>query len=222
MFFSPFSIIFFAFFFVLFLLVLVFVNIGVIGLAFAKIGIAPQYMLTLILLTLIGSTVNIPVARLEEEELSDARIIQFYGIRYRLPAARRPRTTLLAVNVGGAVIPVLVSIYVLFKCQVPVRALLAMAIMSLVVYKLARPIRGVGIGVPLLVPPLLAAATALVLAPGNAPPVAYIAGTLGTLVGADLMNLRKIKGLGAPVASIGGAGTFDGIFLTGIIAVLLT
>jgi uncharacterized membrane protein len=27
--------------------------------------------------------------------------------------------------------------------------------------------------------------------------------------------------LGAPVASIGGAGTFEGVFLTGIVAVLL-
>jgi uncharacterized membrane protein len=41
------------------------------------------------------------------------------------------------------------------------------------------------------------------------------------LIGADLTNLDKVRGLGAPVASIGGAGTFDGIFLTGILAVLL-
>ena len=75
---------------------------------------------------------------------------------------------------------------------------------------------------PVLVPPLLAALIALIISPAKAPPVAYIAGTLGTLIGADLMNLKKITGLGAPVASIGGAGTFDGIFLTGIIAVLLT
>jgi len=52
-------------------------------------------------------------------------------------------------------------------------------------------------------------------------PLAYIAGSLGTLIGADLTNLDKVRGLGAPVASIGGAGTFDGIFLTGILAVLL-
>ena len=44
---------------------------------------------------------------------------------------------------------------------------------------------------------------------------------MGTLIGADLTNLDKVAGLGAPVASIGGAGTFDGIFLTGILAVLL-
>ena len=41
------------------------------------------------------------------------------------------------------------------------------------------------------------------------------------MIGADLLNLDKIRGLGAPVVSIGGAGTFDGIFLTGIVAVLL-
>jgi uncharacterized membrane protein len=45
--------------------------------------------------------------------------------------------------------------------------------------------------------------------------------SLGTLIGADLLNLDKVQGLGAPVVSIGGAGTFDGIFVIGILAVLL-
>ena len=54
-----------------------------------------------------------------------------------------------------------------------------------------------------------------------AAPLAYIGGSLGVLIGADLLNLSLLRGLGAPVASIGGAGTFDGIFLTGVIAVLL-
>jgi uncharacterized membrane protein len=49
-----------------------------------------------------------------------------------------------------------------------------------------------------------------------------VAGTLGTLIGADLTNFGRIRGLGAPIASIGGAGTWDGVFLTGIVAVLLT
>jgi uncharacterized membrane protein len=44
---------------------------------------------------------------------------------------------------------------------------------------------------------------------------------LGTLLGADVLNLGKIQALGAPVASIGGAGTFDGIFMTGILSVLM-
>lgn len=80
---------------------------------------------------------------------------------------------------------------------------------------------GLGIAVPPLAPPLLAAAAALIIAPDTAAAVAYIAGSLGTLIGADLLNLRRLGELGAGVASIGGAGTFDGIFLSGIMAVVL-
>jgi uncharacterized membrane protein len=86
---------------------------------------------------------------------------------------------------------------------------------------LARPVPGVGIAMPALIPPILAALVALILAPAQGPMVAYIAGTLGVLIGADLLNLKNLTLLRAPVVSIGGAGTFDGIFLTGIIAVLL-
>jgi len=75
--------------------------------------------------------------------------------------------------------------------------------------------------VPTFVPPVVAASVALVFARRNAAPLAYICGSVGTLIGADLSNLDRLPALGAPVASIGGAGTFDGIFLSGILAVLL-
>jgi uncharacterized membrane protein len=61
----------------------------------------------------------------------------------------------------------------------------------------------------------------LLIAPENSAPLAYICGTMGVLLGADLLRLNDIRKIGTPVASIGGAGTFDGIFLTGIVAVLL-
>ena len=80
---------------------------------------------------------------------------------------------------------------------------------------------GIGIAVPIFLPALATAVVAMVLSRDHAAPLAYIAGSMGTLIGADLTNLDKVRGLGAPVASIGGAGTFDGIFLTGILAVLL-
>jgi uncharacterized membrane protein len=102
-----------------------------------------------------------------------------------------------------------------------VSGLVGVVIVAAVVHWLAAPIRGVGIAVPIFIPPLVATATAWVLQRRSAPPLAYIAGSLGTLIGADLLNLGKVQGLGAPVASIGGAGTFDGIFVTGILAVLL-
>jgi len=80
---------------------------------------------------------------------------------------------------------------------------------------------GVGIAIPIFTPPIAAAVTAMFISRRNAAPLAYIGGSLGTLIGADLLNLSKIQGLGAPVASIGGAGTFDGIFVAGIVAVLI-
>src|SRR5207302_2776156 len=86
---------------------------------------------------------------------------------------------------------------------------------------LAQPVPGLGIALPVFVPPISTAIVALLLSRRDAAPLAYIGGSMGTLIGADLFNLDKVQGLGAPVASIGGAGTFDGIFLTGILAVLL-
>ena len=129
--------------------------------------------------------------------------------------------TVVAVNVGGAVIPTLMSIYLLIKRELWVKGLVATAIVALVIHWMADPVPGLGIAVPVFLPALVTAVVALVLSRRDAAPLAYIAGSMGTLIGADLTNLDKVRGLGAPVASIGGAGTFDGIFLTGILAVLL-
>jgi Protein of unknown function (DUF1614) len=74
---------------------------------------------------------------------------------------------------------------------------------------------------PLARPFLLAGLVAVAPHPAAVAGLAYAGGTLGTLLGADLVNLPKVRRLGAPVVSIGGAGTFDGVFITGIVAVLL-
>ena len=154
--------------------------------------------------------------------MSDAVVVRFFGQRYVVPRQYRARETVVAVNLGGAVVPLLLSGYLLLQAQAPVRVLIATAVVAAVTHWYAQPLRGVGIAVPLFIPPLSAALVALLLVPQQAPLTAYVAGTTGTLIGADLLHLRKIPGLGAPVVSIGGAGTFDGVFLTGIIAVLLS
>jgi uncharacterized membrane protein len=128
---------------------------------------------------------------------------------------------ILAVNVGGAVIPTLLSIYLLSKNQLWGRGLIAIACVAMICHALAQPIRGVGIGLPIFVAPLVAVIIAAVISWRNAASLAYAGGSLGVLIGADLLNLDKLQGLGAPVLSIGGAGTFDGIFVTGMMAVLL-
>lgn len=203
----------------LFTLLVTLIEIGILHYAYEKIGINRRYIFALLLLSLLGSYVNIPVAELPEKVISGQEIT-FFGMRYVIPVVQEQRT-LIAVNLGGAVIPTIISIYLLVKGGMYVRGLVGVAVVTVVVHLLAHPVKGIGIAVPTLIPPLVAAGIAFLLSRQYAPSLAYIAGSLGTLIGADLLNLGKIQGLGAPVASIGGSGTFDGIFLTGILAVLL-
>jgi len=142
-------------------------------------------------------------------------------MRYVVPLVTAWPGTVLAVNVGGAVIPAIMSAYLVVRYQLWLRATLATVAIALIIHSMATPVPGVGIAVPVFVPVVATAILAFVLSREYAPPLAYIGGSMGTLIGADLLNLDKIGALGAPVASIGGAGTFDGIFLTGILAVLL-
>ena len=118
-------------------------------------------------------------------------------------------------------IPTLLSIYLLSKNRLWGRGLIAIACVATICHAFAQPVHGVGIALPIFVPPFVAAIAAAIVSWRNAAPLAYAGGSLGVLIGADLLNLGKLQGLGAPVASIGGAGTFDGIFVTGLIAVLL-
>jgi uncharacterized membrane protein len=113
------------------------------------------------------------------------------------------------------------SSYLVLRYNLWFKAALAVVIIAAIIHMMATPVRGVGIAVPVFAPVVITAILAFILSREYAAPLAYIGGSMGTLIGADLLNLDKISGLGAPVASIGGAGTFDGIFLTGILAVLL-
>lgn len=85
---------------------------------------------------------------------------------------------------------------------------------------LSHPVLGVGIVMPAFLPPIFSAILALIFGKPDPSSVAYISGVLGVLIGADLLNLPKIRKINYSLLSIGGAGVFDGIFLVGIIAVL--
>jgi uncharacterized membrane protein len=189
--------------------------------AYESVGISSNAAIFLLLATLIGSFFNIPITELPPERVMSDQVVDFFGVRYAVPVVSDWDGTVIAVNVGGAVIPTLVSIYLLMKRELWVKGLVATAIVALVIHWMAYPVSGLGIAVPVFVPVAVTAIVAMLLSREDCAPLAYIAGSLGTLIGADLTNLDKVRGLGAPVASIGGAGTFDGIFLTGILAVLL-
>jgi uncharacterized membrane protein len=206
----------------LFFVVVALVELGLLKYAYERMGVPPRYVLAVLLLSLFGSAINIPVAELPAEQMVSGRTVDFYGMEYVVPVVQESPGTVIAVNVGGALIPVILSLYLLFKNRFFLRAVVAVTIVAFVVHSAAIPVRGVGISVPIFIPPIIAALAGMLLAWRRAAPLAYVAGSMGTLIGADLLNLSKIQGLGAPIASIGGAGTFDGVFLTGIIAVLLS
>ncbi len=197
----------------------------------------PSYLVFIIfLLSLFGSQINIKLKETKSLQPSITyRTVNFFGIQWRVPeVGYGNKKMVIAINLGGAIIPLLLSLYIIFY-SVPaleqnltfayLKILVAFIIVTFVVHHFAKPIKGLGIAIPSFIPPLTAALTSAALfslvAETNPFIIAYVAGTLGTLVGADLLNLNKIPKLGAPMVSIGGAGVFDGVYITGVMAIFL-
>ncbi len=198
------------------------VQIGLIQFAFEKLGLSERSAFLLLFTSLLGSNINMPLfsVRAEAEPPPmDPNLLTFLR-RARLIV---PGRTVIAVNVGGCVIPVAFSVYLIRHFPLTVfQILLATAVVAAVSYAFSRPIGRVGIGMPALIAPLTAAITATALGTGSSAALAYVSGVLGVLIGADILHMADIRRTGAYIASIGGAGTFDGIFLTGLLAALLT
>lgn len=212
---------FFAILVFLFAALIILIQLRILRYAYMRLGVGPGAALLLLFGSLIGSYFNIPITVLPGHTITNGEVVDFYGMRYVVPLVTQWPGTVLAVNIGGAVIPTLMSAYLVIRYQLWVKAAIAVAIIAIIIHMMATPVKGVGIAVPVFAPVVTTAILAFILSREYAAPLAYIGGSMGTLIGADLLNLGRISGLGAPVASIGGAGTFDGIFLTGILAVLL-
>jgi uncharacterized membrane protein len=206
---------------ILFAGLIILIQLRILRYAYMRLGVGPGAALLLLFGSLIGSYFNIPITILPGHSVRSGEIVDFYGMRYVVPLVTSWPGTVLAVNVGGAVIPTLMSSYLVLRYHLWFKAAVAVVIIAFVIHMMATPVKGVGIAVPVFAPVVVTAILAFILSREYAAPLAYVGGSMGTLIGADLLNLDKIAGLGAPVASIGGAGTFDGIFLTGILAVLL-
>ncbi len=196
-------------------------TIGLMSRVSNALGLSPLTVTLILFASLIGSSINLPIARLPGERVMSREVVEFMGMPFLAPVAVDWPGTVLAINVGGAVIPILLSLYLLIRYRLWGPGLLAVAIMAFIVHRMATPVPGLGIAVPTFAPPLIALAAAILLSRRFAAPLAYIGGSVGVLIGADLMNLGQLRAIGASVASIGGAGTFDGVFLTGVIAVVL-
>lgn len=212
-------------FFLLLLLPLVFAQILVASLG--KLHLSGTGALLLVIAVVLGGFVNIPIKRLRNVAGYPVHPLAAYGFRDAWPELRRVRPdTVLAVNLGGCLIPLGLSVYEAGYLLANDPHLLGIvglvSLVNIVVcYLLARPVPGLGIALPSLVPALVAAGLALLFAPDQAAPTAFIAGVAGPLIGADVLHLKDVEKIGAGAVSIGGAGTFDGIVLSGIVAAYL-
>ena len=219
---SPFSAVYLILFVMLIGFLLAFVQVGILTIAFEKLGLSAHSAFLLLFSSLIGSAINLPLFRIDAEAASIENVPQqLRGLLQRAMLEFHGKT-LIAVNVGGGLIPVAFSLYLMNHHPLPAgQVVVATALVSTVCYLASKPIPGLGIGMPIFVAPIAAALIAVIINQTESAPLAYISGTLGVLIGADVLRLGNIRTMGVPIASIGGAGTFDGIFLTGIVAVLL-
>lgn len=234
--FRPFSFLYLVLLITLYLSTVSMVTVFLRQLLVQRVGVPPEAFSAVMFVSLFGSFVNIPLTSVESREpVVVQREVRLFWVRWRIPeVVVGVRRTQVSVNVGGAVVPVVISLYLLLV-SIPsrspdilmsyLRVLVVLVMVALLVYRSARLVKGLGIATPAFGPPIITA-LAVVLVDFASPmacpaQVAYVGGTLGTLIGADLLNLGRLPELRAPAVSIGGAGTFDGIYITGLASVLL-
>ncbi len=205
------------------------------GLLVNSIGIPQEYFWAVMILSWIGSAINLPLFIVENEhEVPLVTSAENFGVTYNVPqTSLEKKQTMVMINVGGAIIPALISLYLLIY-SIPVYAdnlvmtylktFVVMVGVIITTYQSAQIVEGVGITTFAFGPPTMTVFITMLVnhfSPLSCPvQIAYIAGTMGALIGADLLNLPRITSIG-PVVSIGGAGTFDGVYLAGFASVLL-
>ncbi|SFJ48147.1 DUF1614 domain-containing protein [Planctomicrobium piriforme] len=200
--------------------------------AFERLGLHPMTAALTVFGIMLGSVINIPVYHIRKDELQPMVPFGPLGMALSKTYQRVQSETLIAVNLGGCVIPTLIAVLqavrLLKEDSVPfLCAMLVSAVCVVACWRVARPVEGIGILIPAFVPPLVSVLTTwMVLLPLGAGPeqraaTAFIAGVAGPIIGADLLHLKEMTKTPVAVMSIGGAGTFDGIVLSGILAALL-
>ena len=213
--------------FFLLLALLPFVFAQVFLIAMVKLRLTPEAGLLVVMGIFFGSVINIPIKRVVRDQEFLVDPFSAFGLSGLWPRLQRAqRETIIAINVGGCIIPTGLALYEVGQLMASNSTsfpalVLAVSINVGICYWMAKPVEGIGIALPAFVPPMAAVSAALLLAPNEAPAVAFVAGVMGPLIGADLFHLRDISRVATGMGSIGGAGTFDGIVLSGILAAYL-
>jgi uncharacterized membrane protein len=223
--------------FLIVVLILVFIVLipllflGLIGSAFSRLGFTWIEAIIVIILMLVGSFVNIPLWAFQRtfEQMIPNKSAVFDAFTGEQVSDQRSLTT-LSLNIGGSVIPFAISVYLLYNGQrtigdlLFVLVLIALFAVTLITKYSTKVFPNSGIQVPLFVPGLSAIVIALILGGGIgsvAAIIAFVSGTMGTLLGACVFNYPHIKRMNVIEFSIGGAGMFGAIFLCGLLAAFI-
>jgi len=191
------------------------------------LGLSVLETIALYLALLAMGAVNVPLYEFKSRRDSDQKTVTYAGEKYLLPVWHG-HNTLVALNLGGCVVALCISVYFASALTALWPAvLLSIVIVALGVFLASRPSRSAGYYVPTYVLPALSLAVALVALYGsnaglyNCARLAFCAGACGALLGTSLLNLPRLQRLGTTFFSLGGYGVFDGIFLTGIVATIV-
>lgn len=221
------------------LMPLIFVDLA--DTALRNLHLSPQAAVLVLIGMIFGSLFNIPIARFPLDKEVDVPVFESLAGIQLMPQMKRLRQeSIIAVNLGGCIIPVLLAVWLsrFIVAGGPTAimvTLVGIAFNTFVCYRTSRLVPGMGIAMPVFIPPLAAVVATWfgfgIIGPmlGDLgvdfrplyAPVAFVIGISGPLIGADLLHWNEFKKLDAPSISIGGAGTWDGIVLSGMIASLL-
>jgi uncharacterized membrane protein len=155
---------------IILVLVIGLIFIGAIGIAFEEVGFSVFTTAFILIATFIGSSVNIPLMKRESTiPIIKDEVISFFGMGYRIPQVEYGEiVTIIAVNLGGALIPSCVSFYLLWKAPaIALYALAGVVVVAVVTHAVARPVKGVGIITPAFIPPITAIILAILLPSGS-------------------------------------------------------
>ena len=204
--------------------------LGIIGAAFTRLGFSWIAALAVVLLMLFGSFVNIPVYRIRRDMIRVSHNESSVFDECVPCASDQVWDTMISLNLGGAVIPLCVSLYMVYQAILITGTSLfftvcaGITIVAIITFVSTRLVTCAGIQVPLLIPGLTALLAGLLLAGGiglTAAVTAFVSGVTGVLLGGNIANLYRIKDLEVPEISIGGAGTFGSIFICCMLPALI-
>ncbi len=188
-------------------------------------SVVPACLLAIVLLT---SGIEIPVARKRMRKPgytagSVNLLEEIYSVELEQDFSDRKRffNTTITLNLGGFLIPLAAALYL--GITHPNLASIEIGIITIAVTYIMTTFRE-GIGLVLHsysgVVPL---ALSILLAPGDIAAATFTAGVCGTLIGlcAALSSINT-EHQGSPRISLGGAGSFQAIYVTMVLAVLVS